>query len=320
MLDTTANMNMNTQIATTHHNINAQMITQPTLMQVSCLPKATALSVMPVFLGGQQPLTSLSMPQAASQVVCHAIATAQPTIEPNPEVRGISTDAQSVSPKTTHRAPILSCKVVNAVHVSMNADVVALEREIENFLGVVVIRSVPAWGKATLLVELDREVLLPSGRVTMPGGPIELLASRKDEVVAVPPSEVLNVRFFALDPSTDYEGSEAEIEAYRRALKDVSKLGKDIKRELGKVMKVCGREPWKKVVAPLQPQRVSVSEDGSELLFVQLYFRYEDIDTATSAAAWSDGTVHTVRGLKFVIRNEFSRAGRAPRSVGSGSG
>eukprot|EP00756_Hemistasia_phaeocysticola_P007581 Hpha_TRINITY_DN14324_c0_g1::TRINITY_DN14324_c0_g1_i2::g.87089::m.87089 len=307
------------------------VLSVPTVVPTtSVVPMAAAVQSVPhipkhgVALAALPEITVNPAPLLASRAVTSAIATAvpvgavvspmatsvaevmqpttQPTKQPTTQI------SRRTSPLTSQRTGLGPSKVLNLVHLPLDTDVPQLERTLEKQVGCKVVRSLAAWNKASLLVELEELVRLPERRTPVGTCGVQALASRKKDVVAVPTSTVLNVRFYVLDPFQDYKGTEREREMHRRALRDFAGLcpaGFDM--QLGAAMQESGRETWSEMASPLQPQRMLMAEGGKKLLYTQLFFVYDDEDMSTRAAALSDGSVHTVGNLRMVIRAEFSR-------------
>eukprot|EP00756_Hemistasia_phaeocysticola_P007582 Hpha_TRINITY_DN14324_c0_g1::TRINITY_DN14324_c0_g1_i3::g.87092::m.87092 len=299
-------------------------------LPVAVVSQATPVSMIPeVAPPVSQSLTSqfaiTAMPMPALQVATSPVlksttlqAAAPPTpntptspmewTAQNPTRQPTTQISRRTSPLTSQRTGLGPSKVLNLVHLPLDTDVPQLERTLEKQVGCKVVRSLAAWNKASLLVELEELVRLPERRTPVGTCGVQALASRKKDVVAVPTSTVLNVRFYVLDPFQDYKGTEREREMHRRALRDFAGLcpaGFDM--QLGAAMQESGRETWSEMASPLQPQRMLMAEGGKKLLYTQLFFVYDDEDMSTRAAALSDGSVHTVGNLRMVIRAEFSR-------------
>eukprot|EP00756_Hemistasia_phaeocysticola_P035335 Hpha_TRINITY_DN16576_c0_g6::TRINITY_DN16576_c0_g6_i1::g.133259::m.133259 len=209
------------------------------------------------------------------------------------------------------RSAEVECKVVLLVEVRLTDDVTILERETEKVLGKRIVRSLPVWNKLAILAELESSITLPSRRVPIGTRGICALASPKENVRELAMMRTLNVRFFIMHPVLDYKGTPEQIAGYESISegwrRQRIKLAPGEDFELGEVLEWEGGERWEELAAPTGAKQFTEQEPPHRRMYVQVFFDYKDIQTATRAAAKADGEVCKLWGQRVVIRTEYAK-------------
>eukprot|EP00756_Hemistasia_phaeocysticola_P037670 Hpha_TRINITY_DN16712_c0_g2::TRINITY_DN16712_c0_g2_i2::g.78672::m.78672 len=275
-------------------------------VQVTAAPvQATAASVVQATAAPVQAVCATSMAVAVSSAAS-AVPFAQ-AVPKKPDAR----PAQR-SPRDSR------VRVIALLGVPITANVAHLERTVETVFGAQVLRSQALWNRATVLVEMDRDILIQKRvSVGLPG--VCALASSKGAVAVPKESAVLNVRFFVLHPAQDFVSTPEENEVYARAEQEwaqkvrVGEFRDDLL--LARKLEEASGETWVELATPLEVRRVA-EVPGQRRLYTQLYLAFQDEASALEAAVASDGKIIEAMGLRMVVRSEYAKPGAidpAPR-------
>eukprot|EP00756_Hemistasia_phaeocysticola_P030946 Hpha_TRINITY_DN16321_c3_g12::TRINITY_DN16321_c3_g12_i1::g.57851::m.57851 len=266
-----------------------QQFTQPTQM-VNSLPFVAVPGVMP------NVVTARFAQPAASQVT-----TAPTTFSPQ----------RAVQEKGNN-------KVICLLGVSAHADLDELELSVERaFEGTKVVRRLPIWNKATVFVELNRPITWPNAPVLINDQGVTAVSSQKTCIALSARTSLVNVRFFLLDPTQDFDGDETQAASYARSQKIWEQShNKQVWLGLGALLQRTSEVAWSELLTPRRPARLT-DEGPRQRMYAQLFFNYPSESAAEAALNAADGKCVRFGHLKFIMRTAFAAAhtvAAAPRT------
>jgi len=200
-------------------------------------------------------------------------------------------------------------KVLAVLGLAVDADPASVDAIIEsNFPGVKVLHRLSVWNKGTVLVELSSPVTLKSQRVTLGGG-LYVMASPKPAVLLPEPAEVLNVRFYVMEPGEDFDASTTQRDAYAEMSQWWRKGDTATSDEtlclLSEVVTSLTPTPWDAYLTPIKPFCFS-PHASLRRRYVQVFYEFDSAAQAAKAAADLEGKVLPLGELRIVIHVEYA--------------
>eukprot|EP00756_Hemistasia_phaeocysticola_P025302 Hpha_TRINITY_DN15999_c0_g1::TRINITY_DN15999_c0_g1_i2::g.71229::m.71229 len=270
-------------------------------MVFASLPNRMPLSAAPVSV----PMSAVSAPFQVPVPVSIPFQVPVPTATASPPAT--PTGTKTVSPKSG--SPSTS-KVLLLVGLPLHIDVTLLEREVEDTFGRRVVRSLPVWNKAALLVELESPATLSSRRVPLSINGVHAVPSQKPFVRSIDPTVMLNVRFFVMCPEQDFVATPAESAAYNeteQGWRRARGLPSGVDFEFGALLEQESGEMWEHLVTPAGARQHTEQPTPFRRMYTQVFFEYANKAVSTKVAAKIDGMILNYKNLRLVIRAEFAR-------------
>jgi len=206
-----------------------------------------------------------------------------------------------------------SCNVLAVMGLALDAKAGDLTEIVERRFSCKVLAHFGLWNKAAVLFEVTPAVSLRRGeRIVIDDRGSFVMSSEKPMLRPAPPCTVVNLRYYVMDPSLDYAGTEEQHQALRcltRRNWERDGLGgrKETVQELWKIFSNSGGASWIWCRCPHKPFKVAeLWTNKRRRYYAQLFFEFRSAEDAEEAVNAVDAKAASLGALRGVFRADFA--------------